>query len=214
MSAVPDISDARRRAQQRKALERFQNIAGLPAIDRLVQRGRDPESAHYTLHMVDGREVRIGTIKILWSQSEMSKVLAVTLGKTLPPDMSNSDWSTVRTGLIRAAIEIDETPGEGFADIVRDWLGAYCESAGTDRNGAMASKRPFVENDDIHVHAISFARDIRRQYSATVKERELITALADLGFVRRTMHYTRGGKDSTASYYWAPIDVLDPESSK
>lgn len=195
---------------RRKALDKFADMAGLERIERLVQSGRDPESAHYTIWMQDGRTVRLGTIRALWSQTEMSKVLAVTLGKPLPP-ISPASWDNTRTRLLAHAVEVEERDGETFADTVRDWLGAYCEKAHSgERDGAMAAKRPFTENEDIHVHAVSFARDIRRQYSATVKERDLISALGDLGFERRTIHYSRGGKRSTASYYVAPIDVLDP----
>ena len=208
LKAVPPPDDGH--VKRRLALDHFSAICGLPAIEHIVQRGREADSATYTMRLQDGREVRLGTIKVLWSQTELSKVLTVAIGQPLPPDLSNAEWSTIRTRLLGCAVEVDETPGETFADTVRDWLGAYCESASTDRDGAMAARRPFIAGDDIHVHAVGLARDIRRQYSAAVKEKELLGALGDLGFERRTMMYSRGSKRSSTSYYVAPIDVLDP----
>ncbi|MFP5356239.1 MAG: hypothetical protein ACLGIK_14015, partial [Gemmatimonadota bacterium] len=113
------------------------------------------------------------------------------------------------------AVEVDETPGETFADTVRDWLGGYASIASTDANGAMASRKPYIADDEegyqaLHVHITDLAVYIRRNYSAGgVKEAELRLALADLGFERVSRHFTRAGKRSTTSYYRAPIDVLD-----
>lgn len=208
LKAVPPPDDGH--VKRRRALDHFAAICGLPAVEHIVQRGREADSATYTLRLQDGREVRLGTIKVLWSQTELSKVLTVAIGRPLPADLSNAEWSTIRTQLIGCAIEVDETPGETFADTVRDWLGSYCENAGTDRDGAARTRRPFIENDDIHVHAVSLARDIRRQYSASVKEKELLGALNDLGFERRAIMYKSGSTRTSASYYVAPLDVLNP----
>ncbi len=195
-----------------QALAEFANATGLPAIRHIVQRGRESESAVYTFEFEGGRKVRVGTIKVLWSLSELSKVMAVTMGCPLP-SFAPASWYTLRTKLLEHAIEIDETPGEAFCDIVRDWLGKYCENATGERNGAMAAKRPYVEDDEIRIHAVSFARDIRRQFSASVKEKELLGALGDLGFERRTIMYERGSARASASYYCAPIKALDPGDS-
>lgn len=191
------------------ALTAFCNATGLPPLRRIVQRGRDAESSVYTFEFEDGRKVRIGTIKVLWSLAELGKVLSVSIGHPLPP-FESASWYGIRTKLLERGITVDETPGETFCDIVRDWLGKYCENATSERNAAMMSKRPYVEDDEIRVHAVSFARDIRRQFSASVKEKDLLGALGDLGFERRTIMYDRGSKRSSASYYCAPITVLDP----
>lgn len=195
--------------KRRRALTEFANATGLPPLKRIVQRGRESESAVYTFEFEDGRKVRIGTIKVLWSLSEFSKVMSVSMTCPLP-SFTPASWATLRTKLLERAIDVDETPGEAFSDIVRDWLGKYCENATSERNGAMAAKRPYVEDDEIRIHAVSFARDIRRQFSASVKEKELLGALADLGFERRTIMYERGSKRASASYYCAPIKALDP----
>ncbi len=208
LKALPSPDDDEER--RRRALDHFSNITGLPAVDSITQRGRGVESATYTMRFCDGREVKLGTIKTLWSLTEVSRVFSTELTHPLPPDLKAAEWSTIRTRLIEFAMEVDETPGESFSDLVRDWLGAHCETAGTDRDGAMRSGRPFIEGDDICVHVVTFARDIRRQYSATVKERELCGALGELGFERRTIMYKSGSKRKSASYYVAPLDVLNP----
>jgi hypothetical protein len=207
LAVVPVPDD---HVKRRKALDHFSAICGLPKIDRIVQRGREATDAQYTIHLDDSREIRVGTIKVLWSKTEMSKVLAVAIKRPIPPDLDDADWATIRTRLIDQAIQVDETPGEAFCDTVRDWLGSYCEGAGTDRDGAMRARRPFVADDNIHVHAVSLARDIRRQYSASIKEKELLVALSDLGFVRRAIMYNAGTKRTSASYYVAPLDALNP----
>ncbi len=204
-----DVSGVLQTDLRRKALDDFATLAGLPRIAQLLQGGRDTDSAQYTIVFEDGRHVRIGTIKVLWSQAEMSKVLSVALSKPLPP-IKAATWDTLRSRLIEHGVEVDERQGETFADTVRDWLGSYCESAGTDRDGAARARKPFIENDDVHVHAVGLARDIRRQYSASVKEKDLLGALNDLGFERRTIMYNRGSQRTSASYYVAPLDVLDP----
>lgn len=191
-----------------QALAFFCASAKLPALAHVKQRGRDADAV-YTFEFADGRVVRVGTIKVLWSQAELGKVLSVAIGKPLPA-FEPASWYTLRTKLLTYGVEVEETPGESFSDIVRDWLGKYCEKASSERNAAMMSKRPYVENDEIRVHAVSFAREIRRQFSASIKEKELLGALADLGFTRRTIMYDRGSKRASASYYCAPLGVLDP----
>ncbi len=209
MSAVVHLLPPPDDDKRLRALTEFANATGLPPIRRLVQRGRESESATYTFEFEDGRRVRVGTIKVLWSQTELGKVLAVTIGHPLPPFRAGS-WDMMRAKLLEKAVEVDETPGESFHDIVRDWLGKHCENAGGNRDGAMVARRPYFEGDEIRVHAVTLARDIRKQFAAAVKERELLGALADLGFERRTINYMRGTKRSSASYYCAPVDVLDP----
>lgn len=191
-----------------QALKIFCASTKLPELAHVKQRGRDADAV-YTFEFADGRVVRIGTIKVLWSQSELGKVLSVAIGKPLP-SFEAASWYTLRTKLLTYGVEVDETPGESFCDIVRDWLGKYCENATGERNASMIAKRPYFEGDEVRIHAVSFARDIRRQFSASVKEKELLGALADLGFERRTIMYDRGSKRASASYYCAPIKALDP----
>lgn len=194
--------------KKRLALDLLSTRAEIGKIERIVQRGREPETARYTIEMADGRTVRVGTIRVLSSQAEMGKVLAVTIG-CMPPPIEAKDWRLLVTAIVNHALEVDEAPGETFADTVRDWLADYAKDAGTDANGCCATRRPFVDDGWLHIHVADLARSIRRQYSASVKEGELRVALADLGFERVTMNYTRGQKRSTTSYYRAPTDVLD-----
>lgn len=200
--------------KRRLALGILEQLLEIPRVARIVQRGRDPEQARFTLEFADGRNVRVGTAKVFCSQAEMSRVLGVAIG-CYPPPIDAKDWRKMISALINHAVEVDETPGESFADTVRDWLGGYAANASTDANGSMAMRKPFVEQvedgtHDLHVHVTDLAVHIRRNYSAGgVKESELRLALADLGFERVTRHYTRAGKRSTTSYYRAPLNVLD-----
>jgi hypothetical protein len=46
----------------------FCTLTGLPDIERVIQRGRDPVTARFTLHLADGTKVTVGTIETLWSR--------------------------------------------------------------------------------------------------------------------------------------------------
>lgn len=213
MMSIPHLQPVPDPDKRRLALDLFAQLAELPRVERFVQRGREPESARYTMEMADGRSVRVGTIKVLWSQAEMGKVLAVTIG-CVPPPIEAKDWRKVISAIINHAVDVDEAPGETFADTVRDWLGDYTQHANsTDINACAAAGKPYVDDDWLHINATRFAVFIRQRYNTAVKDRELREALTDLGFERRTVHYTRSGKRSTTSFYVAPLDNLDNSES-
>jgi len=196
-----------------ETLERFARVARLPPIARVVQRGRDPETARYTIHLTDGREVRVGNVEVLFSRAKLSKVLAVTIQKALAP-IKAGDWADMINILVEAAVEVEETPGETYEETVRNWTRHYIDMGATsDRNGAAAQGSPFHDDGHVHLTADGLARYIRREYSEQVKLHELRTALRDLGFERVTIHYVRGGKNtekrSSTSYYQAPARILE-----
>lgn len=193
-------------------LEAFATLLGLPPLARLAQRGRDPESARYTLELADGRSVRIGTIRVLWSQTELARVLAVTLG-CVPPVLDRESWRNAIGALIAHAVDVDEAPGERFEDAVREWLLVYAEHATGDREGAAPRGLPFCDDAGVlHVAANALARYIRREFSEQVKLTELRQALADLGFERCNVSYAKRGGRSSTSYYRLELDALAEEA--
>jgi len=209
MSAVPHLR-AVERDHRREALDRFAELAELPAIKTLVQRGKEPDSATFTFFFEDGRKVRVGTIKTLWSQTELSRVLSVTIGRPLPPFEAKT-WYGARTRLLCHGVTIDDAPGESFAETVRDWLEPYAANAGTDSNGALATGRQFVEGGELWIKPAQFAQYIRRYYGTSVKDGDLKLALGDLGFESKKRHYTRTGNRSTTTFYHAAVSVVESE---
>lgn len=198
-----------------EALHDFGALTGVHDIARVIQRGRDPQTARFSFEMDDNTELRIGTIDNLWSQAQLGKVLAVTRG-VVPMPCKPADWRAAIGNLIHFATDVEEHEGERFEDTVRDWLMAYSRRASTDREGAAAAGQPFLDGADLYVSASDFAKYLRREYSETVKLHELRQALTDLGFERRTIMYVLGKGDtqrrSSTSYYRAPLGTLDTEA--
>jgi hypothetical protein len=191
----------------------FARMLDLDPITRLTQRGRDPQTAVYALEFSDGQVVRIGTIKVLWSQTEVHKVLAVALGK-VPYSVEQRVWRKGIRAMVNFGCDIIETPGESFEDTVRDWVATYAQGASTDRNGAAGAGMPFIEEGKLHVQAQNFAKYVRRELLEQVKLSELYQALRDIGFERCNVNYVREGRKmslhrTTASYYRAPLGALD-----
>ena len=196
--------------KRRAALDLFATLLELPAVERITQRGREAD-ARFTIAFADGRVVHVGTVKTLWSQAQMAQVLGVAVG-CVPPPIEAKDWRKMISALFNHAIEVDETPGETFCDTVRDWLTGYLQSASTDRDGALAARKPFHADEEYGLALTDLTVHIRRNYSAPVKEAELRVALADLGFDLRRMHYSRRGRRTTTSYYVAHEQALDNEN--
>lgn len=200
-------------AEQRAiATSAFARRFEIPAIVRVVQRGRDPELARYTLELADGREVRIGTIKTLWSQTEFGKVLAVAIG-AVPFSVEPNEWRAAVRMLITHATDVQELEGETFEDQVAEWAARYGARASHDASGAAAGQQPFLgEHDRLHVHAGDLTRWIKREWLETgVTQHSVRQALADLGWERTTIYYRSGGSGgkveggrTSASYYRAP----------
>jgi hypothetical protein len=192
-----------------EALARFCHVAGIPQLTAITQRGRDPETARFTFHFADGQQVRIGTIKTLWSQAELAKVLAVTVG-CVPEPVKAADWRTVLAVLIRDAVNIEEVTGEDFQDSVREWLERYLAGHGleADHQGAAAHGLPHIHEGELYVTASHLAKYIRREYSENVTLVQLRTALTDLGLQRQTVMFNKAGKRSSTSYYVGPENAL------
>lgn len=206
-------------AKRATAAELVTTLLDIPAIRRLVQRGRDPEVARYTLEFADGRAVRIGTIKILWSQAELAKVLAVSIG-CVPAPVRNEDWRNGIRALILHCTDVEETPGETFEATVLEWVRAYSSRASSDREGAAPNGEPFNDSGSgkLYITAGNLARYVRREYNEPVKLYDLRQALRDNGFEQATVHWERnvgrGKKRSSTSYYTAALTAIEPEGDE
>jgi len=197
--------------QRTETLARFSSLTGAPEIKRIVQRGRDTETARYTIELADGRAVRVGSIKVLTSQAELSRVLAVTCS-VMPRRLKPTAWGDVLTTLISCAVDVQETPGEALEDRISDWLSLYASGAHTaDRDGAAAAREPFISDEHLHIAASHFAKWIRREYGETMRTSDVYPALSDLGFTPQSIYYIRprGKIRQHVRYYRAPLSVLD-----
>lgn len=192
-----------------RVLGAFAVLLGLPALAGLTQRGRDPETARFTLHFADGKSVRVGTIKALRSQTELAGVLAVAVD-CYPPAIERPKWHDAISALLTHAKDVDETPGETFEASVAEWVSRYADRATADKNGAAPRGEPIRDGQMLFVTASGLARYVRREYSEQVKIHALRQALGDLGGERCNVSYNRSdGSRSSTSYYRVAISDLD-----
>lgn len=190
-------------------LAAFGELTGLTGIDRLVQRGRDPITARFTLEFTDGRSVRVGTIETLRSQTKLESVLMVAIDRGIAP-VKAADWRSAIGALILHCKDVEETVGESFEETVREWLVAYTMRATKDRAGAVPTGSPFTEDGDLYISVAKFRVFIEREYGHPVKMHELWAALGDLGLGRETLNYLKpGGKRSSASYYRGSLTIVE-----
>lgn len=202
--------------RRRMAVGSFAVALGLPPIAALQQRGRDPETAKFTLLLEDGRRVRIGTIAVLWSQTQLARVLAVTLG-VVPPPIEQADWRKAIAALISNGVDVDEAHGETFEDSVREWASRYGARASTDRDGAARLGDPFRDDGALHLTASGLAKYVRREFSEQIKLADLRQALRDLGAEQITVRWDRHPGANTdrarartsTSYYRIDLDGQD-----
>lgn len=195
-----------------EAVELFNIVSGLQ-VRRLVQRGRDPETARLTLEMSDGTIVKVGTFEKLLSRAQFDRVVAATVGQLTSP-CTPAEWKGAVARLVRYATDVTETPDETLASRVDDWLDQYAAEARSDRDGAAKRREPFLD-ETLHVHAEHFTRWLKREYSEQIPAIDVRGALADLGYepVRIQWTTTTGrGKTKTrkqARYMRAPTAAED-----
>lgn len=197
-------------------LAAFTKLTGLPPIDRIIQRGREADTARFTIIFTDQGEVRVGTIKILWSRAELSKVLLVARG-VVPEPCKPSEWTDAIGALFRHVVEVQETPDDSFQETTRDWLSTYARRASTDVDGAADAREPFTKEGDLYVTANGLAKYVRREHLEQVKLVEIRQALTDLGFQTTKVNYStgRGGYKtrSSAGYYHGPLTIVSSPSN-
>lgn len=195
-----------------EVLGAFRVLTGLP-IASVARAGADRASMLYTLTLDDGCTLRVDD-KTLWSPTEFLRAATVGYGRHVE-SVKAAAWQPSVQALLIHATDVLDTPGETYADAVLDWLRAYTERASTDRDGAAAAGQPFIYDGHLHVKADRLAIFIRRELVEQVNRTELYQALRDLGFERRAINYVRGKRNtserSTASYYRAPLSVLDAD---
>ena len=207
----PRLKVVRDEQMRRDTLDEFARMMQLPKIARVIQRGAEPENARYTFELADGRSIRIGGTGALWSQAQLGQVVAASIQR-VPPEHDMKTWRKLLGVLMRNAVEVEEAPGESFAEIVCDWLRDYARSPGTDADGCAAAGRPFIRNEQLHIHAPTFSTYVKRQLHGTFERLELLQALVDIGFERKTINYVppRGTRTSI-SLYVALRGTLDVE---
>lgn len=200
-------------SDRQEALDHFSGMLGID-LRRIVQRGRDPETARYTFELQDGREVRIGTSKVLASQSEIARTLLAAAG-VYPKRVKTGQWQdALHTLASVGAIDVEEVTGEAFEDAVREWVTRYAAGARhADRDGAAAQGLPFRDNGDLHISATQLAKYVRREHHEPVALHPLRVALSDLGFERRTVVYTHAAKRSSTSYYVIADEALETDEN-
>lgn len=196
-----------------EVLENFAIMTKLPPIRALVQRGRDPQNARFTLVFDDDTKVKIGDADALYSQTKLNRILAVANGTPIRATKPG-EYRTAIDALISHATTVQETPDEALSDRIADWLDQYARSATTDREGAAPAREPFTDDDMLYVHAEHLARWIKRDYSEPVAAGELRAALTDLGFEAVRVDYTAAGRGktrrrTTARYYRCTLKQLD-----
>lgn len=189
-------------------LRDFSLACGLPALERVVQHGEDPTTVRYTFHFEGGREVRVPSAAVLFSQAQLNQLFAVVLRRTMI-GCKPVEWRERVNMLVENGLEVQERPGERFIDTVAEWALAYADRASTDRDGAAALRAPFREDDMLYLVATELAKYVRREFSEQVKLPELRTALADLGFERLAVKVKKSpGHRTTVSYYRRALDQI------
>jgi hypothetical protein len=195
---------------RQQVLRDFSLAGGLPQLQRVVQHGEDPATVRYTFHFDQGREVRVPSAAVLFSQAQLNQLFAVVLRRTMIT-CKPGEWRERISVLVEHAVEVEERPGERFVDTVAEWVHTYADRATSDRDGAAALRAPFHEDDVLYLAATELAKYVRREYSEQVKLAELREALADLGFDRVTVNYSpKKGPRSTVSYYRCKLSEITP----
>lgn len=200
------------RSTSQEALLRFSRALGIPPISHIVKRGRDPDTARFTIVLEDHREIRVGTTKTFVSQAELGRVIFAAID-TYPEKVKSGDWHDLLRALgATCAITVEEVEGERFEDAVAEMLADYLDTTalGADKPGAAAQGLPFKDNGHTYVSAQHLARYIRREHSEQIKTSELRQALTDLGYERETVMYQKAKKRCSRSYY---VGETDSESA-
>lgn len=199
-----------------QTLEAFHELTGL-RLTRLVQRGRDSDTARFILQLADGREVRVGNFERLSSRAQFNRVIGVACGTFARP-CKPAVWENAVHALVMHATEVTEVDDELLERRLLDWLDRYARGAATaDRDGAAAQRMPFIEEDRLYVSVDHLAVWVRQKLQEQIREHELRAALRDLGFDLRQINYNTAGQGTTrrrtsARYYCGPLTILDGAS--
>lgn len=186
-------------------IQAFAASTGVPPFTRVLQRGREPATARFSLELTDGRIVHLGTVEALFSPTRFANAILVTTGYVLD-QIKAADWRASLNAVVAHCVDVVETPDETLAERVADWLEQYSRGASSDKEGALSQRLPFVDASHLHVSAEHFRRWVGREYQETLTAHEIRTALADNGYHTVTISYDATGRGNTrqrtsTSYY-------------
>jgi hypothetical protein len=186
----------------------FSKIVGGPEIKELIQDGRDPDMARYTLVFANGEELGIGTPADLLSFDRF-KQRYVALTQHLPPRRTPAEWDGVVRSLLTAVQvrEDDDSTREGQAAA---WLSSYLERRlSHDKDRACQVHDPFEKAGEVFIPLSSFVQWLRRAQGERVTAVDVKQLLQRVGYDRRTVSYaTKDDKRSSRSYYVGPREVV------
>jgi hypothetical protein len=205
------------------AIAGFRDVTTLPPLERIVQYGRELATAHFTLEFEDGSSLDVDNGDILFSRTQMTKLIAIKRGE-LVIQGRQADWMGVIVGLFKNASVVEEDPDEKLSSSVEDWLAQYADAnASTDRDGAARRRSPFTDpqTKQLHINVDHFARWVKTTLMAQTTTLELRRAIAELGWQRTAVHYNAEGSGRSRrramTRYWressgAPQEVESPTS--
>ncbi|MEQ9319011.1 MAG: hypothetical protein RIF41_07610 [Polyangiaceae bacterium] len=198
------MSDDKRTA----ALQALENHLGLAGVRRVVQRGDNATEARFSLEFVDGRVVHLGPVAVLLSQAKLTQELAAAIGN-VPPSVPPADGEALTAAIFAHCVDRVSTHGETTLDTYRDWLRAYIsERAVEDEAGAAPAGEPFLRDGRAYIKAESFRLAVGRQWGEQAGLGDVRQTLRDLGAEQTTVHWRKGARKSSTSYYEIPLEGL------
>lgn len=188
----------------------FNEVIDGPEIKELVQNGRDPATARFNLIMSNGEVVRLGSGGNLLRQPRFQEKFMVVTRHVIRP-VKPPRWRAAIQALLNAArVEesIDDTPEGRVREMLRRYLS---ERMTTDVDEAARSREPFEKEGYVYVFGDSFAGFVRSALRENLANPDVKEMLRAAGFERKGVGYAtnKNGDRSTASYYFAPKEVVE-----
>lgn len=194
-----------------RVLSAFNRIVGGPVIKELIQDGRDPETATFTLVMGNGDPVRLGGASNLVNQDRFRERFMVVTARLLPK-VKADEWTDAVNALMTTR-QLRESSDDTPEGTVLEWLRRYlyeriAPKADIDESATL--REPFEREGDVFVFAQSFAAWVRGAMRLRAHDHEVRDMLRNAGFERRTVNYhKRDGQRASASFYAARRDLVD-----
>jgi hypothetical protein len=188
----------------------FGRVLGGPEVKELVQHGRDPDRARFVIHLADGREVALGGIDALTSQTKFRNSFAVVTGH-LAKRVKAEKWDSVVQALLNAAT-VNEDDDDTRVAMILSWIDGYVgHGISTDRDMAALQADPFEFDGYVWVHIPSFITWLRRVKQERLPEPDVKLLIKEAGFEhRRVNHPKPQGEGRTQRSYWRlPKSMLE-----
>lgn len=188
----------------------FNRLLGGPTVKEIIQDGRDPDTATFTLMLASGDPVRLGSGTNLLKIERFQERFMVVTGYVIPT-VKRADWHRVVQALMTARVlreSTDDTP-EG---VVLEWLRRYLhERVSNDPIEAPRQRAPFRRDGYVYVVGDRLGDFVRSALRIRVTDPAVRDMLRHAGFERRTVAYeTESGRRTSASYYAAPETEVLP----